>query len=309
MKKRVKMLFAAAICAATLSIVGCGGNANHTTTSEAAQEEAAEAQAEAEDPAAKFLGDWKLAYIESQGMTIMGDLSGLQALSGADMSIGLTINDDGTASMTLGSESADMKWEQVSDDKFSLTVASESKEGEEAKEGEEELLPESIDVTCTGDELRFNLTSSTDEQESGEGIAEAMTTGAMVLTHDGTSDRVSVPSLADATPITSADALVGDWKLRGMGIFGLVMVGDTDNVDELFGEESGNVSFAEDGSCNFIGSDATYVVDENGAKVTDKQTNTEASISALGDDIVIDLSDSLGAMFGSDKPLFLIYSH
>ena len=286
MRKRVKMLFAAALCAVTMAIVGCGGgNASQTTTNEAAQESYSTEQ---------FLGEWKLAYIQSGGVTVAGNLGGLSEISGDDMSITLTINDDGTAKFAIGEESADMKWESASKDKITITSTGASES--------EDSVPESAEVTYNDGELLFK---SSDEPaadaEEDTSVLGAIDTGVLGFTHDGTSAKVSIPSLDDSKPITSADDLVGDWKLSAVCIFGVYITGEPANLSAFYGESSSSLEFKDDGTCTYVGNDDDYTVSKDGAVIKEWRSGATVPVASLGDnEIVLNLSESMKEMLNSD---------
>lgn len=301
MRKRVKMMVAAAVCAVTMFVVGCG-NADNKTVSDAP---AAVEEATPVDSKEKFVGEWKLAYIESDGVTVAGDLSGLKELAGEDISIVVKLANEGTGSMSVGPNNTEVTWELVDDDNIKIKLLNDfGEEGNESKE------PPVIDATYGDGELRLDMSNaSADDSEGEEGLAEGVTEGVMVLTPDGTSDKIQAVTLDDATKITSKDALVGDWNLCGIGMFGLYMYGDTENVSKVMGDESNTVSFKSDDTCKFFDADGTYKVGNDGAVVSVQEMGDEGvPVLALGDDIVVDMSTFFGALFGSDKPLFMVYS-
>lgn len=296
MRKRVKMLLAAALCVTTMTAVGCGNNSQQAVSGTTDASTAVEAV----DPSIKFCGEWKLAYIETDGMTIAGDLSGMAELAGEDINITLNLGEDGAGSMVFGSDTFDLTWELVDDNNASITMSG-GKDDAETPVG-------SIPAAYEGGELRLDMSNASDDTGDGDELAESVSEGTMVLTADGKSDRAKNVDIAEATEITSADALVGEWKLSGVGMFGLYMYGNADSVDKMFGEESAVVTFKDDGTCSFIGSDAAYEVTADGAVLVDDSMGTSVPIKAYGDDIIVDMSAFFGAVFGSDLPLFMVYS-
>lgn len=294
MRKRVKMMVAAAICAVTMFVVGCG-NADDKTVPDAV-----EATTPA-NPMERYVGEWKLAYIESGGLTFAGDMSGFAQLSGEDVSVTVRLADEGTGTMALGADSSELTWEVVDDDNIKITL-SHDLNGED----DESAV---LDATYADGELRLDMSGDgTDAAEGEEGVAQDVSEGIMVLTLDGKSDKAQTCNFDEATKIVSKDTLVGDWSLRGIGMLGLYVYGDAEGVGKILGDESAAISFGSDDTCKFFDGEGTYEVGEDGAVVSVEEMGEDIPVLAYGDDIVVDMTAFFGATFGGEEPLFMVYS-
>lgn len=266
MKRRMTWTLAAMLtCAITLG--GCGGGS--TPQEPTAQEDAIVAeqdaanpdeQTEQANPAEKFVGSWKFAYLQEDGVTVIGNPEFLEETFGQTIDISVTFEEAGTGTITLGNETHDITWE-VDDAGDSVLV-------------------------LTDDE---NTVPSTFKYEDGELHTPTNdTTGVMTLTPDGKSEKVKAVSLADAVDITSADELVGEWKLTGQLVGGLFITGETDKLLEYTNEGFASASFKDDGTCTLLGYDVTYSVGENGATIDTK--GGSIPVKTMEGDLIIDLA-------------------
>ena len=237
-------------------------------------------------------------------MTVAGDLSGLKELAGEDISIVVKLANEGTGSMSVGPNNTEVTWELVDDDNIKIKLLNDfGEEGNESKE------PPVIDATYGDGELRLDMGGAdADAAEGEEGLAGDVSEGVMVLTPDGKSDKSRVVDLAEATKITSKDVLEGDWSLCGIGMFGLYMYGDTEDVSKVMGDESDVVSFKSDDTCMIFDTEGTYKVGDDGTVVSVQEVGEGVPVLAFGDDIVVDMSTFFGELFGSEQPLFMVYS-
>lgn len=282
MKKQMTW-FLAAMLATSVTLGGCGGSAPQATTE---SQEAAVVEEEAADPKEKFLGEWKFAYIESDGLTMVGDLSALEETVGESVNIGVTFNEDGTGQVVAGDEKLDVTWE-LNDDGDLVATQVEDKEAEPMTFKYED-----------GELHGINVSVNEETSEQSELIIS--------FTHDGKSEKVTAPKAADATGITSADALVGKWSLSGMSFMGISFSGSAEKVAEMFSDQSASTEFKDDGTCTFFDQECTYTVGDSGATIT--YEGSSVPLKQLGDNIIVDLTDSLGAALGMDTEFFFIYN-
>ena len=181
----------------------------------------------------------------------------------------LSLKADGTGTMSMQGETTDVKWES-SDGKTLSITSTESKD--------ETAITGALD----GDVLRLDL-------------SDEKFTGKMIFTADGAYDEAVVIDTASAKPITSADALVGDWKLVGFVMSGLTMYGTADQLASVMGTEIvPTASFTADGKVNLMGSESTYTVDSNGAAVA--FGSSTLPVKAIDDKIVVDWGESASGM-------------
>jgi hypothetical protein len=282
MKKQMTWLLAAML-ATSVTLGGCGGSAPQATTE---SQEAAVVEEEAADPKEKFLGEWKFAYIESDGLTMVGDLSALEETVGESVNIGVTFNEDGTGQVVAGDEKLDVTWE-LNDDGDLVATQVEDKEAEPMTFKYED-----------GELHGINVSIDEETSEQSELIIS--------FTHDGKSEKVTAPKVADATDITSADALVGKWNLSGMSFMGITFSGSSEKVAEMFSDQSVATEFKDDGTCSFFDQDCKYTVSDSGATID--YEGSSVPVKQLGDNIIVDLTESLGAALGMDSEFFFIYS-
>ena len=113
MKKYLALLCASMLCVCCLALAACGGSASSSAASASASGSAASASAAAStssaaasssaaaaDPQQLFAGEWKLAGLQSQGVTMVGDLGAILG----NGEVRFVLNADGSASVTMTME-------------------------------------------------------------------------------------------------------------------------------------------------------------------------------------------------------------
>lgn len=117
-----------------------------------------------------------------------------------------------------------------------------------------------------------------------------------IFTHDGTYPEAKVISMDGAEPITSEDDLLGKWKMTAMNFMGVSIYGSSEALENMSGSTEMTITFKEGGVASMETSDGTWEIGNNGATLTSNDvTGTHTyPIKKLGDDIVIDMSESLG---------------
>ena len=226
----------------------------------------------AADPAEKFAGTWKLAAAESQGVYMAGNFTELLELSDeGGGSVDLTINADKTGIINLGDESANFTWELKSDDVITITPETET-----------EKVGTTADISYKEDALWLTI-----EQEDQE--------ASLIYTKDGVFAGAKDFSMADATPITSKDELIGKWTMSGLKMMGISMYGDAEALKNSTGGEEIYIDFKEDGTTEMSGKGGTWEVTQDGASMTSEEINGTFTypVKKLGDDIVVDCSAML----------------
>lgn len=282
MKKQMTWFFAAML-ATSVTLGGCGGSAPQATTE---TQEAAVTEEESANPSEKFMGEWKFAYVESDGLTMVGDLAALEEAVGESVNIGVVFNEDGTGHLIAGDEQVEVTWELNGDGDLVATQV-EDKEAEPMTFKYEDGELHGINVTV-------------DEETSKE--SELI----FSFTHDGKSEKMAAPKAADATAVASADALVGKWNLSGMSFMGITFSGSSEKVAEMFSDQSVATEFKDDGTCSFFDQECKYTVGDSGATID--YEGSSVPVKQLGDNIIVDLTESLGAALGMDSEFFFIYS-
>ena len=284
MKKYLSALIATMLLACCLGLVACGDSgssssaASDSSSSAAATEssseatesgsesEATESESEsAADPSEKFVGDWKLAGLQMNGVIVIGDLSAMDVGTAS-----LNIAADGKGAITLDDTTTTFTWKQTDDDTLAIEVENAP---------EETAVSAAANATYEDDTVRINL--KTDDQE-----------GTIIFSKDGNVPGLESFSMDDATDITSEDALIGTWKVSGATMDGATMYGDSEALATMTGSEEMILTFEEGGTVTMLGSDATWSVGENGVVITDGQA--EVAVKALGDDIVVNIGEVYG---------------
>ena len=316
MKKLLSLLCAAMLCVCCLALAACGGSSSSTSsTSSASGSASASASSSAASTTADFVGDWKLAGAETQGMTITGDFSSMMGLSGG---ITLSINEGGTGVATYGSDTKDFTWAELGEGKIAITMpsseasessasasassasaSSESASSESASsESASSAASDSSASAASGNTVEFTLTDgvlSGALESDGE-------QGTMLFTKDGKLPNAVEISTSAAKPITSEAELIGEWKLSGMNMMGMIAYGDSETLASLSGEGDTSIVFEQGGKCKMAGEEAKYSVGENGAEI--EYNGTKIPILGLDGNILMDL----GSVSGSGVELVMMYS-
>lgn len=269
MKKKLLALLctiALSVCCLTLAACGSSNGGSGSDTS-------------------KFVGDWQMAALQTEGVTIAGDWS---AVLGEEANLTMTVNEDGTGTMAYNDESADFKW-AAAESGNGITVS--PTDAEKVASGLSSILSGSGDGDSTATES-FDLTY--DDANQAVVLSEE-TDGAQAsvyLTADGKLASMPTISVDDTEAIASADQLVGDWKLTGVNMMGITMYGDAESLATMIGDTDMSMSLAEDGTGTMAGSDVSWAIGDDGATIT--AADMDVPVTAQGDSIVTDLSSAYG---------------
>ncbi|MBQ9041322.1 MAG: hypothetical protein IJ111_00740 [Eggerthellaceae bacterium] len=303
MKKYLSILCAAMLCACCLALGACasGGSSSAAASSASASASASESSSAA-DPAEQFVGTWKFAAAESQGITMSGDLS---ALLGTDTSMAFTLEAGGTGSATFAEETAAITWEVTGDNAISIKAADEAASSsaaaassEAASASSETASSEAASASAEAAEATdldadsFTATATLEDDALKIVMGEGAEQATLILTKDGTYADAKTIDASAATPITSEDALVGSYTLTGMNMMGISMYGPAEALSAMAGGTDMTVTFEKGGKVDFMGSEATFTVGADGAAIVEGEA--QVPVKALGDDIAIDMSEFLG---------------
>lgn len=300
-KKLLVLLCAAVLSMCCVGLAACGSSSGSGSGS---------ASSASTNPTAKFIGDWKIAGGTSQGVTVVGDFS---AMAGSELTFDISVKEDGTATMSSGDESFDCTWEADGDNAIKLTPTND--ESGSASSASASSASASSTIDALGN-IFDTLTGRSDN--SSEGSDASAETNSIVLTYIAEDDALSLPiedngvsgeiifskdgTLASApvidtsaaTDFTSASELEGEWKLSGATMFGMSMYGDMEALAaQTGGSLEGTLTFQPGGTVQFMGSDATWAVGENGATIT-VGGMLNMSMKKLGDQLVLDMGSALG---------------
>ena len=273
MKKHLSALLAIMLCVCCLALAACGGSSSPSSTkadsgSSAAASSKATEEATAEDPSEKFIGTWKLAGAETQGVTLVGDLSSMNVGSAQ-----LVIKDDGTGEMSMDDQKTAFTWEQTGDNTLTLALESQSKN---------ETIDKAPEVIYEDGLLKIAIEANDQS-------------GALLFSTDGKIEGMASLSMDDATAVTSEDELIGSWKISGVSYGGAYMFGDAASLAAINGSEEMVVTFDKDGKATMLGDEAKWSIGDDGAVIED-DSGLSIAVKALGDDILMDV----GAAFGMD---------
>ena len=280
MRKYLAMLCAGMLFACCLALGACSGSGSSSAAaSSSASASAASASASSSAGLqASFEGTWKLAAVESQGITMTGDFS---SIVGSKDGMAMTIKPNGTGELNMNGETAAFTWTQKGFDAITLDVkaADASASSASAASSGSAASAMTVDVVMEGGALFMAM-----DQDTFSGNA--------IFTTDGTYAGAKEITSASMTPITSEDALVGSWTLSGINMMGITMYGDAKDLAAMAGGQDVSLSFEKGGKCHLMGSDATYAVSSDGATITEE--NISIPVKALGDEIAIDMTDLIG---------------
>ena len=269
MKKCLSALLATMLCVCCLGLAACGDSGSSESTSSSASEsesasasasEATESSSAAADPSEKFLGDWKMAGMEMEGVTIVGDLTQFDVGTAT-----LNIAEDGTGEVALDEEKASFSWTQTDENTLSIEVEAP----------EDEATISSIAKAVYQDDT-VRMTIETEDQE-----------GTIIFSKDGTMPGITALSMDDATDITSGDALVGTWKISALTMQGATAYGDSASLSAINGGDEVTITFAEDGTVTLFGGEASWSIGDNGAVISEE--GIDVPVKAMGDDILVNV--------------------
>ena len=277
MKKILALVCAAMLCACCLALAACGGGSasSAASASASASSESASASSAAKpaNPADKFIGNWALVGAKNGEITMTGDFA---AVLGEELDISLTVNADGTATLSYNEDSIDCNWELKNDNTISMTAANL----EDTSSGTKLFAGEAIDVNY----IPENKTLDILDAESG---AE------LVFSQTGAIEGMLDITASNAKPITSKDALVGTWRIRGMNMMGVMMYGDADALAEYMGDSDLSLVVNSDGTATIMGEGISWTADSNGASFTIEGVTCPVYDFGNGD-ILLDLTAGIG---------------
>lgn len=264
MKKYLAILCASMMCACCLALAACGGSGSSAAASSAAVSGSASASAAASSASAAteadLTGEWKLAAVDYQGVTMVGDFS---VLLEDTANVTLNLKADGTGSMTMGSDSGDLTWTRNGND---VTLTANSKD---------------LAATYEDDAIAIKM-------------QDADFNGTMYLTKDGTFKNATVISAEGAQNVTTSDNVVGEWKLCALTMMGVTMYGDADALASAIGDTNTTLALNADGSATVFGTDGlAYSITDKGLELT--ADGDTLVVKKLDDKLVIDATEIYGS--------------
>lgn len=292
MKKHLNLFLAALLGLSILGVPACGGTAATEGAADEPVAEKAEEPEEVVDPAADFYGEWQIAAVSSNGLTMVGDLTSLLEVN---KTMRIDIKEGGKARMSFDGETLDCTWEQTSDTSIVLKTpneedgtddAADQDGAEDAVEGAEDavdgMAEEGTEAELTLEDGMLKATSFTDTFE-----------GTLYFSSDGTYPAYESIDPEKVAAAASLDAVVGDWTLAGMYFMGATAYGEADSMAGLIGEGNETVSIGEDGTVEMMGGTVGFGVGDNGGYI-DVNGQAQLPVGTLGDYLTVDFTQALG---------------
>ena len=204
-------------------------------------------------------------------MTIAGDFS---QFLGEEAGATLTLKEDGTGTMKMGSSTADLTWKS---DNGALTV-------EVKADGKTSSVP----MKYENDAVFLEMPADSASAATGAGT--------MIFTKDGKYADAQALSSANATKVTDDSKLAGTWKLKGVNMMGMTAYGDPDTLSQLAGGSTDTSVTLQGGKATIMGQEATYTVTADGTTID--LSGISIPVQMIGDDLYIDMSSALGIEMG-----------
>lgn len=268
MKKLLMIACAVALCLCCFGLAACGGSSSSSSSSSVA-----------EDPAAKFVGEWELAAAEGGGITFAGNFA---SMVGAKDKVVLSLAEDGTGSLAIDENSVDLTWEASGENAIEMTADSSFADlglgGGKVSADKKSVV---VGGTYKDEMLALDL-------------GEADYANIMIFTRDGTIPTLPALTTEAAEAITAGETLVGNWTLSGVNMNGMMLYGDADNLSALVGDQDLSLTIAEDGSVAFMGAKGTYNLSDDGATlVLDEAVVT---VKKIEDDLILEFSEDVAGI-------------
>ena len=182
---------------------------------------------------------------------------------GTQVNMTLTVNQDGTGSVALNENTANMTWKLAGDDAITITPTTESDQMSE------------ITAKSSGDTLDIAMS---DDSFSGN----------LLLSKDGKVSGIEPISLAGAKNVTNASEITGTWNLTGIQFGGISMYGDSAALSKAMGDSiDPTLTINADGTAKAMGENVTWTTDSNGCSI-DLGSNVMVPIKLLDGELVID---------------------
>ena len=182
--------------------------------------------------------------------------------------------------MSYFGETVNFTWELSDDETLVATL-----EQTESSDTDESALADTNTLSFVYQNGALVATLPMDEQEA-----------TMTFTADGTEADLQAIDLSKATAVTSADQLTGTWQMSAMCMMGMTAYADPASLAQIYGggtDVDVSLTFGDDGLVNFMGSDATLVVDDEGAKID--MTYLQFPIKQIDDMLIVDTVGLFGA--------------
>lgn len=302
------------LCACCLGLAACGGSSSSSAASASgsaasasasaasasaasssasaasasASAASASASAASADPAAKFVGDWKLAGMKMGGVSIVGEIS---SFMGYDVQAAPSVKSDGTGVFAWMGETVPFTWTATGDNTFEAALQTSS-DGS----GDD---PISNLIKATGKTMKFQL----DNGALSLAVVNSDVPGGLLFSKDGSMPGAPDYDLAKATPVKQESDLVGTWKVVGAILGNTVAYGSTEDItNTVVSGQDMTMSFEPGGKCALGGTASTYTVNSDGASIQD--SGITLVLKKLGDKLIVDY----GNIMGTGQNMVMVYA-
>ncbi len=279
MRKLLGIVCAIALCMACFALVACGNSSSSGDASAAGGSAATasdSASAEGSSSAASedetFIGDWKLAAAEGDGVTFAGDF---KAMYQAQSSIDLTLGEDGKGTLSFDGESEEVSWEAVDDTNATLTISRTLFDDKGLSSSEAAKQEDSITVEIVLEDGSLSIPFGNRSYAS-----------TMIFTRDGQMAKLPDLDVSKAKDITSADDLKGSWTLTAVDVNSMLLYGESERLAGLINQDDVEIVFKDDGLVDVMGADSSYEVSDKGATI--KINDTDFTLRMSGDDLLLE---------------------
>lgn len=178
----------------------------------------------------------------------------------------VTLNEDGTGTVSSSEKSVDLKW----------SLGSNGTPAIEAPNGDT--------TVAFGYENGAVTMISSDEQFEGTAF----------FTKDGTFAGVKPIGAADAKPVASEADVIGSWHMVGASMSGMTLYGDPESLAQIgIPAEQATAVFEQDGSAQAFGENTTWGFGPDGATVNAANAGSIPVMKA-GDYLAIDMTPVMG---------------
>ena len=273
MKKLLMVACAIALCLGCFGLSACG---NGSGSNDSSSSEGSSSSSAAEDPTKKFVGEWKMAAAEGEGITFTGDFG---AMVGSEDEVALSLKEDGTGSLAVDANVVGLTWEMDDEGEDTILLTADSSfvdlglGGGKVSEDKKSVI---VEGKYRNEMLALDL-----------GTADYATD--MIFTHDGT--IAGLPALTGdvAEAVPTEEALVGTWILGGVNMNGMMLYGNPRNLAALVGSEEVALTIAAGGTATIMGKDTTYTVGDEGATLI--VDDAVVAMKTIEGDLILEFSE------------------
>ena len=318
MKRRLTALWATALCVCGLMMAACSGGVEEKSAptegpaaTEDAQDDATKKEGKKQDasqsvlpdPAEKFYGTWTLASMRSGDLTMVNDFG-----ASSDQSMGLVIDEGGTARLIFDGETVPLAWEQKDDDTLLLIDESARPFDDEDVNDLDDDDDNDLDDLDDGSDLDDAPDA---DDVLGEGLLnanslelvyedKALTLAITSEDFDGTLTFTSNGALEDYPRLDNvktkefddADEMVGTWHMSAFCMDGITMYGTPEALAARM-EMDFTLVLDADGTAHLLDSTFSWSLSDSGASLTIGDQTIPLRKTAQGW-MILDMTEAMG---------------